>query len=76
MPPKAARIITNLGGNVIIVSNGQTNLKNTKVTGVKSKTLDRLKQIFEISGKIDPNMEELTSSRADINVFLGEDYFN
>lgn len=83
---KAARVITNLGGNVIIVSNGQINFKYTKVTGQKSKTLDRLKQIFELTcrigkedkdcGKIDPNLEELTSSRAEINVFLGEDYFN
>lgn len=83
---KAARMITNLGGNVIITTNGQSNLKVTKVIGEKSKTLDRLKQIFEITcrvGKKDTNCdridllkEDLVSSRTDISVFIGEDYFN
>lgn len=83
---KAARLITNMGGEVIITTNGQNKFKSTKVLGEKSKTLERLKQIFEkpcqkgksnrICDKIDPNMEDLVSSRAQINIFLGEDYID
>lgn len=69
---KGARIITNLGGNVIIIANSEKKLKKTKVSGEKSKTLKRFKQIFESeAGK-----EMEISSRAQINVMLGEDFFN
>ncbi len=71
---KWARLITNLGGNVIITANAQKRFKKTLVSGEESLTLKRLKQIFSISGKIDPLNEEIISSRAQINVFLGEDY--
>lgn len=73
---KAARIITNLGANVIITSNGQNKYKVTYVVGEKSKTLDRLIQIFGSGDIIDPKDGDLVSSRAQINVFLGENYFN
>lgn len=73
---KAARLVTNIGGDVIIVSNGQSKLKTSQVIGEKSKTLERLQQIFETDGKIDPNLKDLVSSRAQINLFLGEDFFN
>lgn len=72
---KAARLITNLGGNVIITGNGQNKLKISKVLGEKSKTLARLKQIFAADDTIGPNAEDVVSSRAQINIFLGEDYF-
>lgn len=72
---KAARLITNIGGNVIIVSNGQKKFKTSKIVGEKSKTLERLAQIFDGDGKIDPKDDDLISSRAQINLFLGEDYF-
>jgi len=72
---KAARVVANIGGDVIITSNGQNKFATTVVSGEKSKTLDRLKQIFGSSGTIDPNLEDLVSSRAQINIFLGEDYF-
>ncbi len=72
---KAARLITNIGGDVIIVSNGKNKLKTTAISGDQSKTLERLKQIFEASGTIDPNDEDLASSRAQITLFLGEDYY-
>lgn len=72
----AARIITNMGGNVIITSNGQNKYKVSYVAGEKSKTLDRLKQIFGSGDIIDAKDEDLISSRAQINIFLGEDYFN
>ena len=71
---KAARLITNIGGDVIITSNGQNKFQTTRVTGEKSKTLERLKQIFGAGGTIDPQLEDLVSSRAQINLFLGEDY--
>lgn len=72
---KAARLITNIGGNVIITSNGQEKFAKTTIMGEKSKTLDRLKQIFGLGGTIDPKLEDLVKSRAQINIFLGEDYF-
>lgn len=50
---KAARLITNLGGNVIIMANAKSDLANaekklqkTKVLGEQSLTLRRLRQIF------------------------------
>lgn len=73
---KAARLVTNLGGDVIITSNSQNKYKQTQIVGEKSKTLKRLKQIFAADDKIDPSQEGLVSSRAQINIFLGEDYFN
>lgn len=73
---KAARVVTNMGGDVIITSNGQSKFAETLVYGEKSKTLDRLKQIFGSGGTIDPKLEDLVSSRAQVNIFLGEDYFN
>lgn len=91
---KWARLITNLGGNVIITSNAKKKLKNTQVAGEESQTLMRLRQVFDLSSeneknsptvyldcqnnpkcdKIGPSDEDLASSRAQINLFLGEDY--
>lgn len=72
---KAARLITNIGGNVIITQNGQNKLKTSLAGGEKSKTLERIKQIFEAGDIIDHSNEDLVSSRAEINLFLGEDFF-
>lgn len=73
---KWARLITNLGGNVIITSNAKSMLKKTQVVGEQSPTLKRLQQIFVLGGKISPMDEDIVSSRAQINLFLGEDYAN
>ena len=74
---KANRLISNLGGHVIIVSNSKIRLKTTVTYGEKSATLTRLQQIFGADGKINPEqLEGIESSRAEINLFLGEDYFN
>ncbi len=73
---KAARLISNIGGDVIIVSNSEKRLRNSQILGDQSKTLERLEQLFVENGKIDPNLEGLASSRAQIDLFLGEDYFN
>lgn len=72
---KAARLITNIGGEVIITSNSQNKFQTTRVTGEKSKTLDRIKQIFGSGGTIDAQYKDLVLSRAQIDIFLGEDYF-
>ncbi|MEK9178761.1 MAG: LCP family protein, partial [Patescibacteria group bacterium] len=70
---KWARLIRNLGGNVIITGNGEETDK-TKVTGEKSATLKRLQQVF---GRGDTKDSPETSySRAHINLLLGEDYVN
>ncbi|MBI2335127.1 LytR C-terminal domain-containing protein [Candidatus Daviesbacteria bacterium] len=69
---KAARIIANLGGNVIQVSNSSRKLETTVVFGQESETLKRLKQIFGF-GIIDLD-PAILSSRAQINVVLGEDF--
>lgn len=72
---KAGRLITNIGGDVIITSNGKNKHKFTGIFGEKSKTLDRLKQIFNVRDTIEATDEDLVSSRAQINLFLGDDYF-
>lgn len=72
---KAARLISNLGGNVIITSNAKVRLEKTQAVGEESATLERVKQIFGRGDTIDASDEDLTSSRAQINLFLGEDYF-
>lgn len=73
---KAARLITNLGGNVIITSNAQKTLPKSRLIGEQSKTLQRLQQIFDLDDKISTKDEGLESFRAQINLLLGEDYSN
>ncbi len=81
---KWARLITNLGGNVIITNNAKERLKKTKVQGEKSLTLKRIRQIFgDLDCQNNPKCdtisssnEDVISSRAQINVFIGEDYIN
>lgn len=74
---KAARLITNIGGDVIITANSDNKVSKSYAVGKESKTLSRLKQIFEPSGDIiHRSNEDLVSSRAQINIFLGDDYFD
>lgn len=78
---KAKRIITNLGGNVIIISNYPKEIKNTVILGEESDSLERLKQIFltcltkecDKMSPVEISSNE-ASSRAQINIFLGEDF--
>lgn len=67
-----ARLITNLGGNVIITANASQKLKKTVATGEESLTLTRLRQIFGENDKISPS-DEAQPSRAQISVLLGDD---
>ncbi len=78
---KAARIITNLGGNVIITGNHKQTLKKTVLFGEQSKTLKKLLQIFVLDCPKGKNCDKIElekedqSSRAQINLFLGEDFY-
>ncbi|MBI2040233.1 LytR C-terminal domain-containing protein [Candidatus Microgenomates bacterium] len=74
---KAARLITNMGGNVIMVTNAPQRLDKTKVVGENSVTLKRLVQIFGCDNcdKIELKDLGLDSSRGQINLFLGEDFY-
>lgn len=79
---KASRIITNMGGNVIITSNAPKKAEGSQVLGEKSLTLKRINQVFNLTckvnskecDKIEQEGEEILSSRAQINVILGTDF--
>lgn len=81
---QAARVITNLGGNVVLIANADGILERSIVLAdkerqkEKSLTEERLTQIFasdclrENCITVDP---KVASSRAQINVVLGRDYY-
>lgn len=82
---EAARYVTNLGANVVIVASTQEYQKKTSVflqESLGSETVDftlrRLSQVFapwclkEKCGTVDP---KITSSRAQINIVIGEDFY-
>lgn len=85
----ASRLITNLGGRVIFISNAETNLARSEVLGDKSYTFDKLYSFFTTScispGGLNsvfqgtncqqPLNKNLETQRADINIYLGEDYY-
>lgn len=79
---KWTRLITNIGGNVIITSNSDKKIKNTQVIGAASKTVTRLSEIFNLGCSNNPNCDRIDpkddylASRAQVDLFLGEDYFN
>lgn len=70
----AARFIKNMGGRVVFTANSKSRLDQTMIIGDKSYTYNILTQIF-ISQKLLSLSSSLDTSRADINIFLGEDYF-
>lgn len=78
---RAKRIIENLGGVVIATQNAPGSLDKSYVDGEKSKTLDRLRQIFDLDCLKDPKCDKipasdlgLAASRAQIIVVLGKDF--
>lgn len=83
---EASRIITNLGGNVIITSSTENTQKTSSVLikdeddAIKdSQTYKRLNQIFApncLKQKCFTEDPRINSSRAQINIVLGEDYFD
>lgn len=79
---KWARLIANMGGEVIILSNAQTKLDKTIVLGEKSDTLKRLQQIFNFHcseqdcDKIQKTDLDIAESRGQINIKLALDLIN
>lgn len=75
----ATREVTNLGGNVIFTATTDQYLPQTIIVySGKSSTGDRLAQIYApqcLPKKCRSTDPKITSSRADINIVLGEDYF-
>lgn len=77
-----ARLITNIGADVIITANAEKKADKTIVTGEPSKTLDRLSQVFNSRckvadcDKIQNSDEDLSSSRGQINIKLAPDLVN
>lgn len=51
---KAARVITNMGGNVIITANSENSYAKTQVIGEKGVTLTRLIEVFDLGCGKDP----------------------
>lgn len=86
---RAERLVESLGGRVIFTQNAKQSLEKTVVSGRESYTKERISNIFEAGcetyvktlfgeKKEDKNCQEdpdLGSSRADINLYLGEDYY-
>lgn len=78
----AARLVANLGGNVIVVSNTDKKTAKSYVLGKTSQTQNRLIQIFDLAGctndkkcdKISPSELGIVSDRADLIVVLGDDW--
>lgn len=87
---EVSRIITNMGGNVVIVGNMETKKEqsfvivgqNSPLLDPKNLTIKRLDKLFsqncnEKCKLLQSEIKDpfLNSSRAQINVILGEDYF-
>ncbi len=77
---EAARVITNLGGDVIIVSNTENLLAKTMVISQdENLTAAKLTQVFApwcISEKCVTLDPKVIDSRAKINIVIGEDFYN
>lgn len=73
----AKRLITNMGGNVIVTQNAPSKVSKTYVEGENSKTLDRLTQIFDSCGKMCDKIPKedlgVSAARAQIILVLGQD---
>jgi len=69
-----ARMVSNMGGDVIITSNTE-NFKKTQVVGEQSQTLRRLKQILDKCKEEEEGCGKIAEyeGRAQINIILGED---
>ncbi len=75
-----SRAITNMGGNVIFTSNTENYLKTSIVTSTdpQKETSKRITQLFApqcLKSKCASTDPKITTSRAQINVIVGEDYF-
>lgn len=72
---RGARLISNLGGQVVEIGDWQPAVSNCQLRGakpqVKSYTAQKLKSIFNCQW----STEDLAGHRADLVVILGEDYW-
>lgn len=74
----AGRLIENISGRVVFTANSPIHLDKSVVTGKDSYTKHRLTEIFApscASKSTCDTSRAVGSSQADINIFLGEDYF-
>ncbi len=76
----ASRIVSNLGGRVMFTSNSAKHLEKSLVFDKDSYTFNKLSKIFSPDcflkkSSCDKNEFNLELGRADINIFLGEDYY-
>lgn len=75
---RVSRIVTNLGADVVIVTNAEKNSKETLVLGEKtSSTFVKLAQIFAtdcLKNDCQSKDAKISSSRADLSILIGEDY--
>ena len=71
----AARVITNLGGNVVYTGNSEENLEVTKVLvyGKKAKTAERLGEV--LGAKVEAKKPDNTV-RGDLVIQVGLDFFD
>lgn len=71
---KGARLLTNIGGEVVAVGNSEEASQKSKVKSPKSKrnsyTISKIKRIFTAEWE-----EKKEEGRAEITVILGEDYW-
>ena len=76
---KASRVISNIGGNVIIATNLESEkiIENTYLIGSETYpfTSIRLSEIF-VTGYDILEDNEISSSRAQINIVLGQDFID
>lgn len=76
---KWARLVSNIGANIIITTNASQVSDKTQVLGEQSATLKRLTQIFNFHckggecDKIQSTDADLSSSRSEINIKLAPD---
>lgn len=74
------RIVTNLGANTIIVSNSEFLIKKSLVlSDQRNDTFVRMSQIFApwcLKSKCSSPDPKIVSSRADVSIILGEDFYN
>ncbi len=82
---EAARVVTNMGANVVIVSNSENFQDRSSVVLQKGIKLDqntsakRLTEVFApvcLKQRCDSLDPKINTSRAQITVILGEDYYN
>ncbi len=66
---KAAKLITNIGGNVILVTTTETETPGSSVTATRqSLTFKKIKNLLRGWGKVDPGM-----NLSDIKIIIGRD---